>query len=184
MPRNIRGGAPIPPGAPSRRTPEALGAESAPATVPLRPLGRLYEVASTLTAQLAADLKEHGLTAPTFHILAVLRQAGPAHRLTTGQLAAIDMVTCSGMTVRADKLERSGLIVRERDEHDRRVIHLRLTGRGLDLTDRILAGQHAREARLMAALDTDELQALARLADTLERALQHVADDPPAAPPH
>ncbi|PJN26020.1 MarR family winged helix-turn-helix transcriptional regulator [Kitasatospora sp. CB02891] len=180
MSRNTLEGTPASPGDPSRGTPEA----PATASGPLRPLGVLHHVASTLTAQLAADLKAHGLTAPTFHILAVLRKAGPADRLTTGQLAAIDMVTCSGMTVRADKLERTGLIVRERDEHDRRVIHLRLTERGLDLTDRILAGQHAREARLMAALDTDELQALAKLADALERALQHAADGPPPAPPH
>ncbi|MFD8594309.1 MarR family winged helix-turn-helix transcriptional regulator [Kitasatospora sp. NPDC059646] len=177
MPRSTHRAAPTPPGGLSRRTPDAA--------VPLRPLGRLHDVASALTALLASDLKEHGLTAPAFHILAVLRRAGPDHRLTTGRLAAIDMVTCSGMTVRADKLEKSGLVVRERDENDRRVVHLRLTERGLRLTDRVLAGLHAREARLTAGFDADELRALAGLADRLERALQHSAGAfRPVPPPH
>lgn len=71
------------------------------------------------------------------------------------------------MTVRADKLEREGLITRERDEQDRRIIHLRLTEYGLDLTDRLLAHCHATEQQLLATLDADEHHRLAEPASTV-----------------
>ncbi|MFJ9445976.1 MarR family winged helix-turn-helix transcriptional regulator [Kitasatospora sp. NPDC101235] len=147
---------------------------------PLRPLGRLYRIAVLWKARLEPALKEHGLTAANFHVLVTLRQAGPSHRLTTGQLAALDMVTCSGMTVRADRLEKEGLITRERDDRDRRIIHLRLTDRGVDLVDRLLAHYYAVEEQLTATLDADEHRVLTKLADSLERSLEHPADAPEA----
>ncbi|MFD7846426.1 MarR family winged helix-turn-helix transcriptional regulator [Nocardia sp. NPDC059764] len=143
-----------------------------------RPLGRLYRIAALWKAQLAPVLKQHGLNAASFHVLVTLRRADAAHSLTTSQLAALDMVTCSGMTVRADKLERAGLITRERDEQDRRIIHLRLTEYGLDLTDRLLAHYHTTEQQLLATLDADEHLALERLVSSLERSLHRDADGP------
>ncbi|MFE3229412.1 MarR family winged helix-turn-helix transcriptional regulator [Nocardia sp. NPDC059228] len=142
----------------------------------LRPLGRLYRIAALWKAQLAPVLKERGLNAATFHVLVTLRQTDASHRLTTSQLAALDRVTCSVMTVRADKLEREGLITRERDEQDRRIIHLRLTEYGLDLTDRLLAHYHATEQQLLATLDADEHLVLAKLVSSLERSIGRPAE--------
>ncbi|MER7771284.1 MarR family transcriptional regulator [Kitasatospora sp. NPDC096140] len=135
------------------------------------PLGRLYRIATLWKARLEPVLKAHGLTAAGFGVLVTLHRAGPGHRLTTGQLAALDLVTCSGMTIRADKLEQQGLIVRERDDDDRRIIHLRLTRAGAELVDRLLAHYRAAEEQLMATLDADAHRILTELAVTLERAL-------------
>lgn len=143
-----------------------------PSAPPVRPLDRMYRIIALWKEQLAPALKEHGLTVAHFHVLAVLRQAGPSHRLTTGQLAAGEMVTCSGMTARANHLERKALIARERDERDRRVIHLRLTEDGRRLVDQVIARHHLMEQRLMAGLDAGERRALAGLLTSLERFLE------------
>ncbi|MFG2905492.1 MarR family winged helix-turn-helix transcriptional regulator [Kitasatospora sp. NPDC048286] len=147
-------------------------APALPPASPLRPLDRLYRVIALWKEQLTPVLKQHGLTLATFHVLAALRQAGPSHRLTTGQLAAGEKVTCSGMTGRADQLERKGLIARERDEHDRRIIHLRLTEPGLRLVDQVLTHHRLMEQQLMAGFDGDERQAFAGLLVKLEHLLE------------
>ncbi|MFG2695284.1 MarR family winged helix-turn-helix transcriptional regulator [Kitasatospora sp. NPDC048407] len=133
----------------------------------------MYRIATLWKTRLEPLLKRHGLTATGFHVLVTLRQAGPAHSLTTGQLAALGLVTCSGMTIRADKLEQQRLIVRERDDHDRRIIHLRLTEHGLDLVDHLLAHYRACEQRLLATLDADEQRTLSKLLGSMEHSLRH-----------
>ncbi|MFD4660876.1 MarR family winged helix-turn-helix transcriptional regulator [Kitasatospora sp. NPDC058444] len=143
-----------------------------PSAPPVRPLDRMYRIIGLWKEQLAPALKEHGLTVAHFHVLAVLRQAGPFHCLTTGQLAAGERVTGSGMTARANQLERKGLIARERDQRDRRIIHLRLTERGLHLVDQVIARHHLMEQRLMAGLDEAEHRALAGLLTRLEHFLE------------
>ncbi|MEU3563480.1 MarR family transcriptional regulator [Kitasatospora sp. NPDC006786] len=143
-----------------------------PSAPPVRPLDRMYRIIALWKGHLAPALKENGLTVAHFHVLAVLRRAGPSHRLTTGQLAAGEMVTGSGMTARADQLERKGLIARERDERDRRIIHLRLTDRGLCLVDQVIARHRLMEQRLMAGLDDGEHRALAGLLTRLEHLLE------------
>ncbi|MGK4584174.1 MarR family winged helix-turn-helix transcriptional regulator [Kitasatospora sp. HPMI-4] len=189
MPWSTSEGAPTPFGRAARSTPQAPAGTphpGVPHSVVASPrlLGRLYRVVALWKAQLEPVLKDHGITAANFHVLATLRRAGPSHRLTTSQMAAIDQVTCSGMTVRADSLERKGLIIRERDEHDRRIIHLRLTQRGLDLVDLVLTHHRALEEQLMADLDDSEHHAITALLDRLERSLRHYAEEPVPGKPN
>ncbi len=43
------------------------------------------------------------------------------------------MVTVSNLTGIVDRLEEKGIVVRDRDKHDRRVIHVKLTEKGKKL---------------------------------------------------
>jgi DNA-binding MarR family transcriptional regulator len=55
------------------------------------------------------------------------------------------------------------LVRRERDEHDRRVIHVRLTRRGQELVDGIVAELMERENALLIPLGEKESKTLERL---------------------
>jgi DNA-binding MarR family transcriptional regulator len=57
-------------------------------------------------------------------------QLGRKGELTMGELADNLLLSVSGATVIADKLEEKGLVVRRRSLDDRRVVRVGLTGEG------------------------------------------------------
>ena len=71
-----------------------------------------------------------GLTPPQFYVLATIGYAG---RLPFGEIGAKMMVTVSNLTGIVDRLEEKKLVLRKRDEHDRRVVHVVLTDKGAKL---------------------------------------------------
>lgn len=83
-------------------------------------------------------LSPYGVTPPQFDILNVLAQEGdvPLNRLSERLCCA-----CSNVTGIVDRLERDGLVRRERSLEDRRVILLQLTESGRDLWRKIPQGQ-------------------------------------------
>lgn len=80
--------------------------------------------------KLEADLEKQGLTPPQFYVLATIGYAGG---LPFGEIGAKMMVTVSNLTGIVDRLEEKKLVLRERDEHDRRVVHVVLTDKGAKL---------------------------------------------------
>lgn len=82
--------------------------------------------------RLEADLVKQGLTPPQFYVLATIGYAGG---LPFGEIGAKMMVTVSNLTGIVDRLEEKKLVVRRRDEHDRRVVHVVLTEKGSKLYD-------------------------------------------------
>jgi DNA-binding MarR family transcriptional regulator len=80
--------------------------------------------------KLQDSLEELGLTPPQFYVLATLGYAGG---LPFGEIGEKMMVTVSNLTGIVDRLEEKGLVARERDSDDRRVIRVRLTERGAKL---------------------------------------------------
>ncbi|HWP60085.1 MAG TPA: MarR family transcriptional regulator [Candidatus Acidoferrales bacterium] len=72
-------------------------------------------------------LAELDLTAPQFYVLATIGYTGGIPFSEIGQKM---MVTVSNLTGIVDRLEEKGLVVRERDAHDRRVVHVKPTPKG------------------------------------------------------
>ena len=72
------------------------------------------------------------------------------------QLAREGLLSSAGTTLRLDRLEQQGLIERQRDPHDRRVVYSSLTPAGLALIDALigehLAAEEATERRQLSAL--------------------------------
>lgn len=84
------------------------------------------------------------------------------------QLAAAEQVAAPTMTRLLAGLERDGLIARERDARDRRVVWLRPTAKGSKV---LQEGRRRRVAALagdLAVLDGRDLETLARAAEILE----------------
>lgn len=86
---------------------------------------------SRLVRELDRELESaHGLPLTHYEVLLHL-EAAPAHRLRMGDLAASVLLSQSGVTRLVDRLERDGLVARERCPSDRRGLNARLTPTGL-----------------------------------------------------
>ena len=110
-------------------------------TSPPRPTSPLSDVAldawrnflranSRLTRELDEQLRErHNTTLGDFDVLAQLSLA-PSGRLRMCDLAAAIVLSPSGLSRRVDRLERAGLVKRERGSSDARNIETHLTATG------------------------------------------------------
>lgn len=140
-------------------------------TAPLEVLARLHRTFLRYNTRLTAAIERHGLAVAGFDVLTALRRAGAPYRLTAGQLADSGLVSSAGVTLRIDRLEKDGLIVRERDADDRRVVYSRLTETGLAKIDEVFAEHLDNERRMLDGLSPAECRQLARLMSKLERSI-------------
>ncbi|MQA72943.1 MAG: MarR family transcriptional regulator [Solirubrobacterales bacterium] len=87
---------------------------------------------SRLLARLDAELeRDHGLPLTSYEVLMYLGDADGGH-LRMGELADRLLLSRSGITRLADRLERQGLIGRRRCENDGRGLYAYLTPAGRD----------------------------------------------------
>jgi DNA-binding MarR family transcriptional regulator len=77
--------------------------------------------------KLEEELGKLDLTAPQFYVLATIGYTGGVPFSEIGEKM---MVTVSNLTGIVDRLEEKGLVVRDRDLRDRRVVHVKLTPKG------------------------------------------------------
>ena len=129
-------------------------------TAALAVVGRLIRAARLAEDVLAPPLRERGLEAGWFDVLAALRRAAPPYALNPKQLLDAVMLSSGGMTKRLDRLEQAGLVERRPDPADRRGTLVRLTPRGRRAIDRALEVHIANEERLLEPLDDDDARAL------------------------
>jgi DNA-binding MarR family transcriptional regulator len=73
---------------------------------------------------LQEELKTYHLTIPQARVISVLREDGPQ---SFGELSKKLETSTSSITGIVDRLEKSGWVKRERDEHDRRIVWITLT---------------------------------------------------------
>ncbi|MFH8756878.1 MarR family winged helix-turn-helix transcriptional regulator [Streptomyces atroolivaceus] len=137
-------------------------------TSPLEVLARLHRSFLRYSTGLTESVERHGLSVAGFDVLTALRRSGAPYRLTAGQLADSGLVSSAGVTLRIDRLEKDGLIVRERDTQDRRVVYCRLTEKGLATVDTAFAEHLDNENRMLGGLSPSERRQLARLLRKLE----------------
>ncbi|MEU3839209.1 MarR family transcriptional regulator [Streptomyces sp. NPDC028635] len=152
-------------------------------TSPLEVLARLHRTFLRYQTGLTSAIERHGLGVAGFDVLTALRRAGKPYRLTAGQLADSGLISSAGVTLRIDRLEKDGLIVRERDADDRRVVYSRLTDAGLAKVDEVFAEHLDNERRMLAEVSPAERRQLARLLSKLERSIVHAAESGEDAPP-
>lgn len=142
---------------------------------PMGVIGRLHRLARALDAELAPVFAQAGLSDGDFDVLAALRRSGAPYELSPGELVRATMVTSGATSKRLDRLERSGLVVREPDPADARGRRVRLTDEGLATVDRLVSVHVTNEHRLLVGLDAEQRAALAALLERWGRAL----GDPP-----
>jgi DNA-binding MarR family transcriptional regulator len=123
-----------------------------------------------------AFLTDHGMTPGRFTILMLLynKQDGTMIPRTPAELADKAAVTRATITGLVDTLERDGLVKREHDEGDRRMMQVRMTPKGLASLRDLLPGYFRQVAEQMASLNETERKTLVRL-------LNKMAAHPPAS---
>lgn len=103
-------------------------------------------------------------------------------RASMGELAVALGVGVSTLTGIVDRLVDHGLVVREEDQRDRRVVVGRLTPAGAALVDRLIVAARDRLSSVLAELSLDELRLVARAFAVLDRATQRAFGHNGAAP--
>lgn len=135
----------------------------------------ILRTGSLLDAGFARLFRPHGLTEASYNALRILRghhPAGiPSQTIGTQMVARVPDVTRV-----VDRLVEAGLAERERTEHDRRVVIVRITRRGLDLLGRLDAPVRELNKRQLGHMTRAELAELSRL---LAKAREHCPTSPP-----
>ncbi len=150
----------------SARPRAVTGAVTVPSDAATALADRLHSAAIRLLRRLRREDARTGLSGPRLSALSVVVFAGP---LTLGELAAAEQVKPPTMTRLVRALEARGLVTREPDERDGRVVRLRATSKGRTL----MAEGRARRVRALAEglrlLDAADVTALGGAVETLER---------------
>ena len=133
--------------------------------------GRLHRSFLLYRSAIGTVFARLGTNEAGFDVLATLRRSGPQHRLATGELARRTLVTTGGMTLRVKRLEKAGLVRRERDDADNRVVYVELTPAGLELVDRVAVEHFHNMAGMLDGLKDRERDQLARLLSRLHQTL-------------
>jgi DNA-binding MarR family transcriptional regulator len=134
---------------------------------PLQVLSRVVRLARHLELARVRAFGQLGLAQWQFDVLAALRRAGPPFEMTPGELMAETLVSSGTMTHRVDAMEAAGLVTRQPDRADGRVVRVRLTPHGREVVDAALANLLDRERLLLGGLTDAEQGELARLLRTL-----------------
>ena len=121
-----------------------------------------------------AELSDLDLQPPDVHTLMWLGLEGP---LAMGELAHHIGTTLPACTRLVDRLNAMGVVLRERDASDRRVVRVRLSAKGQRLHERFQAGMREKLAALLSLLsDTDREQLLAILERLEENYVSRAAE--------
>lgn len=133
---------------------------------------RLHSLAIRLLRGLRSEDVKAGLTGPRLSALSVVVFAGP---VTLGELAAAEQVKPPTMTRLVRALEREGLVRREKDPADGRVIRLRATARGDALLNEGRSRRVRRLAGPIAELGAADREALRHAVEVLARVVARLS---------
>ena len=127
---------------------------------------KLTRCTNSLLARLAERNTIGELTWSQFAVLEALYHLGP---MTQGEISSKVLKSGSNMTTVTDNLERDGLVRRERNTEDRRVIYVHLTDEGYQKIEAVLPGHVAALVEEFSILTTKEQETLGELCKKLGR---------------
>jgi len=137
---------------------------------------KLSRALATVDARIHRPLAHDGLTASRFGALEALYHLGPLNQRELGRKI---LKSSGNVTVVVDHLERDGLVVRERDPHDRRHVVVSLTVAGRERIEAAYPAHVRRIVDAFAALEPDQVERLADLAKRLGTGQKpHPEEDP------
>ena len=125
---------------------------------------KLTRCTNSLFARLSERNTLQDITPSQFAVLEALYHLGS---LTQGEVSTKVLKSGSNMTTVIDNLERNGLVRRERDAKDRRVIHVYLTEAGTSKVEALLPGHVEALVEEFKVLSASEQQTLGALCKKL-----------------
>lgn len=135
-------------------------------------VGRILHLGRLLEAGAGERLREAaGINYTDLDVLATLRRSGAPYRLTPTVLRKSVLLTSGAMTACLNRLEARGLIARNAEAGDRRLLAAMLTAKGLRLIDKAIAVRFEQAEEAVSGLNADERAVLARLLRKLRTGL-------------
>jgi DNA-binding MarR family transcriptional regulator len=130
---------------------------------------RLHSAAIHLLRRLRREDDASGLPAPQLSALSVIVFGGP---ITLGALAAAEQVRPPTISKLIATLEEAGLVEREIDATDRRIVRVKATARGTRLLQEGRTRRVASLAAALAELPSTDRATLARAVPVLEKVVR------------
>ena len=130
----------------------------------------VIRTAAWLTDAIDEVLKPHGLGGAQYNVLRILRGAGE-DGLCRNEVRDRMLTRMPDMTRLLDRMEDAGLVMRSRDDRDRRVVSTRLTEAGRKLIDALdvpIAAVHERHMRKLTDAQLRSLNELLELIRTTD----------------
>lgn len=132
-------------------------------TEPMAILGRAHRLSNLVRPSIEATFASFGLDRGEFDVIATLRRSGAPYKLTPTELYTSLMISSGGLTHRLDRLQKSGLILRERSAMDGRSMVVGLTEEGIRLAEAAFCADMGSEASYLTDLNAQERHDLAAL---------------------
>ena len=117
---------------------------------------------AVLMDEIEQFLKPYGITATQYNVLRILRGAEP-NGLCRNELRDRMLTRMPDMTRLLDRMEESGLVDRERQDHDRRMVRSRISSSGLKLLADLDDVTQKEEKRRFGHLNEQQLRSLIEL---------------------
>jgi DNA-binding MarR family transcriptional regulator len=137
----------------------------------------LVRAAGGLLRGVGVLLNGHGLTAAQYNVLRILRGAG--ERGACGREIAGQLITAEpDITRLLDRMEKHGLLRRQRDAGDRRFVTARITRSGLEILAALDAPVAELHRRQFGSLSGAELKRLIVVTEKLRGSLEQAAAQP------
>jgi DNA-binding MarR family transcriptional regulator len=96
----------------------------------------LVRTHALLSDEVAELFKQHHLSQPLYNVLKVVARMGDAG-MPSQSIAQYMVARDPDITRLVDRLQKDGLIERERDEQDRRIVRVRVTRSGLEAIEKL-----------------------------------------------
>ncbi|WVT74948.1 MarR family transcriptional regulator [Sinorhizobium chiapasense] len=132
-------------------------------TEPMTILGRAYRLSNLVRPSIEETFATFGLDRGEFDVISTLRRSGPPYRLTPTDLYTFLMISSGGLTHRLDRLQKAGLIVRERSASDGRSSVVGLTKKGMAIAEAAIRADMTSEAQYLEGLSKEDRATLAEL---------------------
>ncbi|MEH6580735.1 MAG: MarR family transcriptional regulator [Halioglobus sp.] len=116
-------------------------------------------LAKSMEYDLEERLKVHGITRATFAVLSAMFHD---NKTTPATLAAFIGIDGAAITRHLDRIEKQGLILRERSAADRRSVNLKLTRKGSGLVPKLVAESKATNKKFLAGITSAEIERFQR----------------------
>lgn len=129
-------------------------------------LRRIMRAVDLYSAKLASKYR---ITSPQLICLLTLRDDGP---LTTSALAKLIHLSNSTVVGILDRLEKRGLIARERGREDRRLVLVSITGQGAELVSKAPSPLQDQLAAALNHLPDEEQAAIASALDRVVKLME------------
>jgi DNA-binding MarR family transcriptional regulator len=125
----------------------------------------VHRTAQVLMRWLVEELKPLAITPSQYNVLRILRGSSP-QPLSATEICSRMVTYDPDLTRLLDRLESAGMVKKERDEKDRRVVNVHITKLGRDTVE---SAMEAARVRLNKELEGVGRSRLEQLADLLER---------------